>query len=113
MPVRLEPGALMDEPLRLDGGGDTLLVGVRGGRALLDYWGPALAGAETLDRRLLERAVPHGGLDRGEAFDLFPQSGHGFSGRPALEASRPDGAFITQLAVRHASRANGAGARRR
>ena len=98
----------MEDPLRLDGGGDSLVVGVRDGRPFLDYWGPALAASERPDPRLLDRAVPHGGLDRGEAFDLFPQSGHGFTGRPALEAARSSGGFITQLTVRDARREEGA-----
>lgn len=88
--------------VRLDGGGDTLLIGLRDGRAHLDYWGAALPpGAEaSLDPRLTERAVAHGMLDAGEAFDLFPQHGCGFTGLPALQASRPSGGFITQLTHR-------------
>ena len=83
---------------RLEGGGQTLLIGVRDGRPRIDYWGPALpAGAPPPDPRLLERAGPHGMLDAGEAFDLLPQAGHGFTGTPALAISRPSGAFITQM----------------
>ena len=87
---------------RLDGGGDTLLIGVRDGRPHLDYWGPELTtgGEWTPDPRLLERAGPHGMLDAGEAFDLFPEAGLGFSGVPALQVRRPSGGFITQLAHR-------------
>ncbi len=88
----------MSDGLRLDGGGDTLILGVRGGRPYLDYWGPELPLGEALDPRLLERAVPHGMLDAGEALDLFPQSGHGFTGQPAIEFSRPNGGFISQMA---------------
>ncbi len=82
---------------RLDGGGDTLLIGIRDGRPHLDYWGPAPG---TPDPRLLERAGPHGMLDAGEAFDLFPEAGVGFTATPALQVSRPSGGFITQLAHR-------------
>lgn len=86
--------------LRLDGGGETLLIGVREGRPHLDYWGPTLPVGEDHDPRLLERAVPHGMLDGGEAFDLFPENGLGFTGVAALQVSRPGGGFITQLAHR-------------
>ena len=91
----------MTQSLRLEGGGQSLVIGLRAGRAHLDYWGPSLpAGAATpIDTRLLDRATPHGMLDAGEAFDLFPQCGHGFTGRPALAFSRPDGGFISQLEV--------------
>ncbi len=81
---------------KLDGGGQTLLIGVREGRPHLDYWGPSLA--DRPDPRLTERAGPHGMLDAGEAFDLFPEAGVGFTGTPALQVSRPSGGFITQLA---------------
>ncbi|MES2895434.1 MAG: alpha-galactosidase [Pseudomonadota bacterium] len=84
----------------LGGGGDTLVIGVRAGRPHLDYWGPALAGGRStlLDPRLLERAGAHGMLDAGEAFDLFPEAGVGFTGAPALQAWRASGGFVTQLA---------------
>ncbi len=88
----------MPETVRLDGGGDTLLIGVREGRPHFDYWGPALPTGDVADPRLLERAVPHGMLDGGVAFDLFPEAGWGFTATPALQVSRPDGGFITQLA---------------
>jgi alpha-galactosidase len=93
----------MNSTLRLDGGGETLWLGIRGGRAFLDYWGPRLDPAEALNSRLLDRAIPHGMLDGGEAFDLFPQNGHGFTGRAALEFSRAGGAFISQLTFREAA----------
>ncbi|WP_411287894.1 alpha-galactosidase [Phenylobacterium sp.] len=103
----------MNEPLRLDGGGDTLLMGVRGGRPYLDYWGPSLpAGLAAFDVRILDRATPHGMLDAGEALDLFPENGCGFTGRGALELSRPGGGFITQL-VHAASEAIEGGVRLR
>ena len=96
----------MTEFHRLDGGGDTLLVSLQEGRPYIAYWGPELAqGAEAgLDVRLLDRAVPHGMLDGGVAFDLFPQAGWGFTGTGALQASRPDGGFITQLACHGCNR---------
>ncbi|MCR5879262.1 alpha-galactosidase [Phenylobacterium sp. J367] len=86
------------------GGGQTLLVGLRNGRPHFDYWGAALpAGArETLDARLLERAIPHGMLDGGERLDLLPESGHGFMATPALKVSRAHGGFVTQMAVQAA-----------
>ena len=93
----------MRPTFRLDGGGETLLLGVCEGRPRLDYWGPMLATGEAPDPRLLDRAVPHGMLDAGEAFDLFPQNGHGFTGRAALEFSRAGGGFISQLTFREAA----------
>ena len=90
----------MAGPLRLDGGGDTLLIGLREGRPHLDYWGPTLPDGLDPDPRLLERAVPNGMLDGGEAFDLFPENGLGFTGVAALQVSRAGGGFITQLVHR-------------
>jgi alpha-galactosidase len=90
----------MTDTHRLDGGGQTLLVRITDGRPELAYWGPGLPFGGGLPSALLERAGAHGMLDGGEAFDLWPQSGHGFTGRPALEASRPAGAFISQMQVR-------------
>ena len=89
----------MTEFHRLDGGGDTLLVSLQEGRPHIAYWGPELAQRTegSLDVRLLDRAVPHGMLDGGVAFDLFPQNGWGFTGTGALQSHRPDGRFITQL----------------
>ncbi len=95
---------------RLDGGGDTLLFTVREGRPHLDYWGPALPpeGQGQIDPRLMERATPHGMLDAGEAFDLFPEAGQGFTGVPALQFSRPSGGHISQLThVRTDARSQG------
>uniref|UniRef100_UPI0037C7CB85 hypothetical protein n=1 Tax=Phenylobacterium sp. TaxID=1871053 RepID=UPI0037C7CB85 len=77
----------MSDVLRLDGGDDTLLVGVREGRPSIDYWGPTLPARSAADPRLLERAVSHGMLDRGEVFSLFPESGWGFTATPALQVS--------------------------
>jgi alpha-galactosidase len=91
---------------RLEGGGETLLIGVREGRPHLDYWGPSLP-AGVPDPRLLERAGAHGMLDAGEAFDLFPEAGVGFTGTPALQASRPSGGFITQLSQQEARTRDG------
>jgi alpha-galactosidase len=98
----------MSEVLRLDGGGDTLLVGVREGRPSLDYWGPALPAGIAPDPRTLERAVSHGTLDKGEAFSLFPESGWGFTATPAMQISRPDGRFISQMTC-EATRASDGG----
>lgn len=89
----------MTDTCRLDGGGQTLLVRIAEGRPCLAYWGPLLPEDARLPEALLERAGAHGMLDGGEALDLWPQAGHGFTGRPALEASRPSGAFISQMVV--------------
>jgi len=85
--------------LRLDGGGQTLLLYRTAAAPSLAYWGAALApGAEAdLDPALLDRAIPQGMLDHGERLDLFPEAGRGFTGQSALECRRADGRFITQL----------------
>ena len=85
--------------LRLDGGGETLLLALGEGPPALAYWGPRLPADvdEGAVAALAARAVPGGGLDGGEAFDLFPEAGRGFTGHPALELHRADGGFITQL----------------
>ena len=90
----------------MDGGGDTLLIDVGDGRPKLIYWGPALApGARgSPEPRLFQRAVPHGMLDEGEAFDLMPEAGVGFTGTPALQVSRSSGGFITQQIHRETRR---------
>jgi len=86
--------------LRLDGGGETLLLALRPGPPLLAYWGPTLPTATDPAQveSLIARAIPGGGLDGGEAFDLFPEAARGFTGHPALQLHRPDGGFLTQLA---------------
>ena len=91
----------MTDLLRLDGGGDTLILHLKQGPPVIAYWGPTLppGGEAEITPLLLDRAVPHGMLDGGEAFDLFPEAGRGFTGRPALECARPDGGFITQLSL--------------
>ncbi len=87
--------------LRLDGGGNTVLLQTRAGPPQLAYWGEPLPA--TLDEAALailaERALPHGMLDGGEVLDLYPEAGRGFTGHPALECHRDDGAFVTQLAL--------------
>lgn len=90
----------MSRFLRLDGGGQTLLLQVAAGPPRLAYWGERLPLAfdEAGLAALAERATPHGMLDGGEALDLFPEAGRGFTGHPALECHRDDGSFITQLA---------------
>ncbi|HZC17051.1 MAG TPA: alpha-galactosidase [Caulobacteraceae bacterium] len=91
----------MNRFLRLDGGGQTLLLQKAAGPPRLAYWGKRLpidfdeAGLAAL----AERATPHGMLDGGETLDLFPEAGRGFTGHPALECHRDDGAFVTQLAL--------------
>ncbi|MCI3131931.1 alpha-galactosidase [Phenylobacterium aquaticum] len=86
--------------LRLDGGGQTLLIWLDGGRPKLAYWGPILP--QDLDDAsviaLAETTLPQGGvLDLGEALDLFPEAGVGFTGHPALIAHRAGGGFVTQM----------------
>ncbi len=91
--------------LRLDGGGQTLLLQSGASPPRLAYWGERLP--ETLDEAALavlaERALPHGMLDGGEVLDLFPEAGRGFTGHPALQCHRDDGGFVTQLAFVHAA----------
>ncbi len=89
----------MARQLRLDGGGDTLVLQVDGGPPQLIYWGPALPpAAETGLAVLAERAIGIGTLDDGEALNLAPEAACGFTGHPAVEVFRPGGAFLTQLA---------------
>jgi alpha-galactosidase len=85
--------------IRLDGGGESLVLTLGEGPPELAYWGPGLPGAvdAAMIAGLARRAVPHGMLDAGEAFDLFPEAGRGFTGQPALEVHRPGGGFVTQL----------------
>ena len=85
--------------LRLDGGGETLLLVLGEGPPTLAYWGPRLPAAvdEAGAAALSARAIPGGGLDGGETFDLMPEAGRGFTGHPALEVHRAGGGFITQL----------------
>jgi alpha-galactosidase len=87
----------MEATHRLDGDDQTLLISIRAGRPCLDYWGEALPARGDVDPRLFERAIPHGMLDQGEAFDLFPQAGHGFTGQPAVAFARENGGFISQM----------------
>jgi len=95
--------------LRLDGGGDTLILQTHAGPPHLAYWGERLPASldEAALTALAERAVPHGMLDTGEVLDLFPEAGRGFTGHPALECHR-DGGFVTQLALVGASQDAGA-----
>jgi alpha-galactosidase len=85
--------------LRLDGGGETLLLALGEGPPALAYWGPALPADvdAAAVSALSARTVPGGGLDGGETFDLFPEAGRGFTGHPALELHRADGRFVTQF----------------
>jgi alpha-galactosidase len=86
--------------LRLDGGGETLLLALRAGPPAIAYWGPRLpeAADAAAAEALTARARGDGTLDGGEVFDLFPEAGRGFTGHPALELHRADGGFVTQLA---------------
>jgi alpha-galactosidase len=93
-----------DETYRLDGGGQTLLIAVRAGRPALDYWGDALPAGVEADPRLFDRPVPHGMLDSGEALDLFPQAGHGFTGWPALDFAHEGGGVLSQMTCASVSR---------
>lgn len=86
--------------LRLDGGGQTLLIWLDAGRPKLAYWGEALP--PDLDdvavEALAQATLPIGGvLDTGEALDLFPEAGNGFTGHPALIARRAGGGFVSQM----------------
>jgi alpha-galactosidase len=101
----MEPGPTL---LRLDGGGQTMLLGLGAGPPTLAYWGPMLpADVDAAAVAALgTRAVGGGVLDGGEAFDLFPEVGRGFTGHPALALSRAECGFVTQLAF-VASRAEG------
>jgi alpha-galactosidase len=91
--------------IRLDGGGETLVLALGDGPPALAYWGPELPARVDLAMvaGLAERATPHGMLDGGEALDLFPEAGRGFTGQPALEVHRVGGGFVTQLAYAGAS----------
>lgn len=96
----------MTGPWRLDGGGQTVVIAIQDGRPHLAYWGPELptGGEARLETGLRQRAVAHGMLDGGEAFDLLPEAACGFTGHPALETHRSSGAFVCALAataVRH------------
>ncbi len=85
--------------LRLDGGGDTLLLDARDGPPVLAYWGPSLSADVDAASvaALAGRAVPNGMLDGGEVLDLFPEAARGFTGHPALQIHREEGGFVTQL----------------
>ncbi|HEY1752691.1 MAG TPA: alpha-galactosidase [Caulobacteraceae bacterium] len=90
---------------RLDGGGETMLLALRDGPPVLAYWGPALP--DGVDAAAVAALTPPpraggGMLDGGEAFDLFPEAGRGFTGHPALELCRASGDFVTQLGFREA-----------
>jgi len=86
----------MSALVRLDGGGDTLLLQPTAGAPRLVYWGGAL-GEDLSGVEALAERVTRGTIDGGEVFDLFPEAGRGFTGQPAFEHHRDDGAFISQL----------------
>lgn len=85
--------------IRLDGGGETLVLHLAEGPPVLAYWGPTLSPAATPEATsaLTRTATPHGMLDEGETLDLLPEAGRGFTGWPALSHHRADGRFISQL----------------
>ncbi len=86
--------------LRLDGGGQTLLIWLDAGRPKLAYWGPSLPPDldDSAVEALAQATLPSGGvLDAGEALDLFPEAGNGFTGHPALIAHRAGGGFVSQM----------------
>ncbi len=84
----------------IESGGEAIAV-VTQGRAVprLAYWGPAPAPRPSAMSLALisEAAVPHGGLDGGERFDLAPESGRGFLGRPGLIVARDGVELVTAL----------------
>jgi alpha-galactosidase len=90
----------MAQTLRLDGGGETLVLRADAGPPRLVYWGAALPAGEGEAglAGLAERAIGVGVLDDGEALDLAPEAARGFTGQPAIEVHRPSGGFLTQLA---------------
>lgn len=90
----------MGQLIRIDGGGETIVLELRPGPPRLVYWDARLApGTPLLDvARLATGPVVNVGFDDGEAFDLVPETGRGFVGHPAVICHRDDGRFITQLA---------------
>jgi alpha-galactosidase len=96
----------VDKGFRLDGGGESLvfLVG-SAGAPMLAYWGPDLGPADPIAdlARLSDRAIPHGGLDEGEALNWLPEAGHGFTGHPGLIARRGETELVSQMSVRAVS----------
>ena len=89
----------MADFLRLDGGGDTLLLQLGAGPPTLAYWGEALTASFDAAglAALTHRAKAIGTLDSGEGLDLMPEAGRGFTGHTAIEVHRPGGGFLTQL----------------
>jgi alpha-galactosidase len=86
----------MSDLLRLDGGGETIVLQQTAGAPRLIYWGEALTGDLAGAAAMAER-VTRGTIDGGEVFDLFPEAGRGFTGQPAFECHRDSGDFVTQL----------------
>ncbi|HEY1709954.1 MAG TPA: alpha-galactosidase [Rhizomicrobium sp.] len=82
---------------RLDSDEDTLLFqSVDGAMPALVYWGPRL-GADEDAGAWVERGVPNGGLDSGEALSILPEAGRGFFGHPGLSVHRGGRDFVTQF----------------
>ncbi len=97
-------------PVRLDGGGDSLvLLMAERGAPRLAYWGPALPPDLDLSALapLVAAPVPQGILDDGEALCWLPEAGQGFTGHPALAAHRDGRELVTQLAVGEVRRSDG------
>lgn len=90
----------MTTAARLDADDATIVAASFNGEApSIAYWGPRLPPTADLASIAVFTApvTPHGLFDHGEAFSLFPEAGQGFTGRPALEAARDDGRFLTQF----------------
>ena len=76
---------------RLDSSNDTVVLQFREeGLPEILHWGTRLPDEIDLEefRRAVERPVPHGLFDLGEAPSLIPQAGSGFTGHPAIQVHR-------------------------
>lgn len=83
----------------IEGGGERIVFRVQDvGPPALALWGPA-TGAAIGDPGLAERPVAHGMFDDGEVFDLFPETGRGFTGHPAILHHRGERGTVSQLAL--------------
>jgi alpha-galactosidase len=94
----------------IEGGGVAIgFVSVGGAVPVLAYWGPSLEPAPKPADLVgfAEVAVPHGGLDAGEVFDLLPQAGLGFFGHPGVRLARDGREIITQLVLAQVEAAPG------
>ncbi|NRG16615.1 alpha-galactosidase [Rhizobiales bacterium] len=86
---------------RIDGGGVTLALAAEDDRLPhVIHFGKALPGDEDLAALALATARPvvHAGLDEAFPLSLFPETGQGLAGHPALLSHRADGTgFETQF----------------